>query len=672
MVAGILLVTHCLGVQASEAAELRSVEAVCAQYPERVEHLFDALNLDYPGLEAVKAAFEAGDEPAACTALLAYYEGAATAGWLRIEAVAEGEGRVESADAILDGTFSAYRLTARVPRRADGGLDWTYNGPDGDLEWGWGINRQFWVTTLFDTYRLTGNRDYIRGLNRMLSDWIVSSPYPGEKSNTPQWRGLEVFFRIAHVWPAVFFGLQNVPEFTPALRILMLSSVPDHAHYNVSFHASGGNWITMELSGAATAGACWPEFRDADAWFTYAFNRMAPEITAQVYPDGVQKELTSHYHRVALRKFDDFQALAERAGRPLPEAYKKGLEPMYGYLAYAMRPSGFGPMNNDSDLDFTRPEVLAQVERFARPDWTYIATNGAEGTPPEGLPSVVFPWAGQVVMRSGWDADAHWAFFDIGPMGSGHRHFDKLHLSVSAYGRDILVDGGRFTYVGGPWRDYFVGSASHNLVLVDGNGQRPHAYEAEAPVTGQYRLSPEMDLAFGAFDGSFSDVEGQVAHTRAVAYLRGRYWVVVDRIDTDRPRTIQPLWHFHPTCTVAVEDGQAVSTDEGQGNVRIQPASALDWNVEIIKGRETPSIQGWWSREYNLKEPSPCVAYTATIDASISFAWVIVPAKGVVPSVTAAIESETADSVNVRVQVGDAPAETVHVPLSADALAQCP
>lgn len=33
-------------------------------------------------------------------------------------------------------------------------------------------------------------------------------------------------------------------------------------------------------------------------------------------------------------------------------------------------------------------------------------------------PSSLFPWAGQVVFRSGYDADATWAFFDIGPYGS--------------------------------------------------------------------------------------------------------------------------------------------------------------------------------------------------------------------------------------------------------------
>ncbi len=48
------------------------------------------------------------------------------------------------------------------------------------------------------------------------------------------------------------------------------------------------------------------------------------------------------------------------------------------------------------------------AKTYARPDWTYITSNGTEGEKPDYGPSVIFPWAGQFVMRSGWDADALW------------------------------------------------------------------------------------------------------------------------------------------------------------------------------------------------------------------------------------------------------------------------
>jgi hypothetical protein len=52
---------------ADDDLDPRSVEWVCASAPERVRALFDSLNLERPGLEAVKRAVGAGDYPTACT-----------------------------------------------------------------------------------------------------------------------------------------------------------------------------------------------------------------------------------------------------------------------------------------------------------------------------------------------------------------------------------------------------------------------------------------------------------------------------------------------------------------------------------------------------------------------------------------------------------------------------
>ena len=632
MMAGLIIAAQLCTVAASD--DTASIAALCADHPDRIQRLFDALDLDRAGLESVKAAVTAGDWPAACSALVDYYRTGLTASWLRADPPQPGTDRDPAADAILDGIFTLYTVPAKVPLRPDGGLDWAYNGPDGDLEWGWGLNRHYWASTLLRAYEKTGNTAYIEGLDRLMSDWVASNPYPAEKNRTPQWRGLETFSRIGMVWPRVFYALQAVPELTAATRLLMLSSIPDHAHYARNFHAKGGNWITMELNGLAAAAACWPEFKEADAWFDYASNRMLPEIEQQVYPDGAQKELTSHYHRVALFNFARFIELSERAGREaqVPPEFRAGVERMYRYLAYTMRPSGYGPLNNDSNLDHTRPEIRAAADEFERKDWKYIATNGAEGTAPDGLPSVVFPWAGQVIMRNGWGADSHWAFFDAGPLGTGHWHYDKLHLSISAFGRDLLVDAGRYTYQRGPWRSYFVGTSSHNVVMVDGKGQQEYPREATVPMTGNFALEPGYDLVRATYTDGYADLDGAATHTRTVVYIRNQYWVVLDHVDTDRPRTLTALWHFHPDCHVWLEGLSAASTDLDKGNIRIVPAGDLEWHASIVAGQTEPEIQGWYSRIYNEKQPGPCAVYTAAVDGPATFAWVLLPANGPVPT----------------------------------------
>jgi hypothetical protein len=243
----------------------------------------------------------------------------------------------------------------------------------------------------------------------------------------------------------------------------MLSSLPDHARFLKAFHKEEGNWVVSEMTGLATIAVLWPEFENAPSWLDYANDRMKREITAQIYPDGVHSELTTHYHFVMARRFGQFVSLLEHSDRTVDPAFAAVVERMWNYLAYTLRPNGCNPLNNDSDYQRFGVHVDGSARAFARDDWMYIASNGARGRTPDSS-SVVFPWAGHVLMRNGWAPDSHWSFFDIGPWGTGHQHNDKLHLSVTAYGRDLLVDAGRFTYAPGKFRDYFIGSRGHNVI----------------------------------------------------------------------------------------------------------------------------------------------------------------------------------------------------------------
>jgi len=639
-----------------------AVEWVCRNHPERVRALFEALDLDSPGLSAVRQAAESENLPEACRALLEYYREGTTANWLRGPLPEPGEGTIPEAEAVRNDTFTFYTLTDRVPRTDSGGLDWHYRGPNDDKEWAWALNRHFHLARLLEAYRKTGNPIYVRCIDEHIRDWVTANRYPGEQSSTGPWRGLEAHFRVRH-WAQVFYALQGAPEFSPVARVLLLSSIPEHAHYLRHFHAAAGNWVAMEMHALAVAGACWPEFREAKSWVQYATTRMCSEISQQVYPDGTQKELTSGYHWVTLANFESFAETVEKAGFTLPTEFPETIERMWNYLAHTIRPDGYGPLNNDSDRAFNRERVIQRAREPGREDWIYIATNGSEGKPPEGQPSIFFPWAGQLIMRSGWDADAHWAFFDVGPMGIGHRHWDKLHLSIAAYGRDILVDSGRYTYVGGPFRKYFVGSAAHNLILVDGHGQKEHAWDTDKPLTDRCRIENDYDVAQGTFDDGYEGVEGKAIHSRAVVYLRGKYWIVVDTIETDRPRKIQTLWHFHPECTVTIQGDSVLTTDPDKGNLRIVPSRGLNWEVHLVEGQEEPEIQGWWSRGYNHKEPCATAVYSTEIEKTTTLAWVLAPARGPVGDAFLNLTEQGKDELGIQV-TGDEIADSLVISLA--------
>ncbi len=653
-----------LAVRSEDAPDPHSVEWVCQHAPERVRVLFDSLNLEHRGFDKVKQAVAAGDYPAACTALVAYYRSANTAKWLRYKPVDDTGNGDPQIDPMLTDEFGFYGDRAKVPRTASGNLQWSYNGPKNDPEWGWSLNQQDYFNALLSAYVRTGKRAYVEKIDADVRDWVVSNPHPERMTKQGPWRGIEVSSR-ARTWVNVFYGLQMIDAFSPAARILMLSSIVEHAQYLMVFHRrDANNWAVGEVSALGIIGCAWPEFRDAGGWREYSQEQVGRQMGMVVYPDGAETELTAMYHRGVTEGFDNYIRTFRQFNQPVADSLNVVVKRMWSYLAYTLRPDGTTPENNDSDRRDIRDKLIAAAEAYDRPDWEYIATNGKKGNKPRIGPSVTFPWAGHTIMRNGWDADAQWSFFDAGPFGTAHQHYDELHLSIDAYGRALLVDAGRFSYNKGPFRDYFVSTAAHNTILVDGANQNQTPQRAERPMAGaDYGTTDDFDFARGTFDAGYQGVKGRAVHTRTVVYVHDAFWIVADRIETDRARAVKALWHFAPGCNAVVEGRTVASKDADKGNLRVVPVGGMAWKAKVVAGAENP-IQGWYSGYYTEKEPNPTAVYIADIPGTTTFAWVLVPARGEVPQVDATVLSSREDRIEVRVQVGAEKAYVVMVPMN--------
>jgi hypothetical protein len=637
---------------ARDKPEQHTVEWFVREQPQRMRALFDNLNLHYPGLDEVRTAYSIGDYAGACEALLAYYRVPRGAQWLRRPKVHDAGTTDAAAEAVMQDRFTFYAAEGTLKRSSNGAIDWTDRGPRRDQAWAASLNTLSYFGTLTGGYLRTGRTAYVERLDADLRDWIVSNPMPSRMKSDGPWRGTEVAAR-ARTWMSAFYALQLCDAFSPAARLMMLSSISEHAQYLMLFHRrEAGNWAVTEITGLATIATAWPELNDAAGWRRYTQEQIGRQMEEQVYRDGAQTELATTYHRVAAENFDTYIATFSEFGYAVPDSLRQNVQKMWSYLALTIRPDGTTPENNDSDRRDVRETLLAAARTYDRPDWVYIATGGRSGVAPAAGPSFTFPWAGQSVMRSNWGPDAQWSFFDFGPYGTAHQHADKLHLSIDAYGRPLLVDAGRYNYQPGKMRDYFTGSASHNVILIDGKGQKPNRLRARDPVqTSEYGSQGEWDYARGIFASGFDGVSGNAVHTRTVIYVRDRFWVVADRIETDRPRIIETLWHFGPECTARLEGRTVVTIDEDAGNLRIAPVGGVSWRPEIVAGVEKPAPQGWYSGLFNERIPNATAIYRAEIPGTTTFAWVLLPARGKVPDVTTTIVESSPERIELRVRI---------------------
>lgn len=643
--------------------EATDIESVLTRWPERVDLLFDALDLERDGLGGVKPALEAGRRAEACQALIAYYRGPGRCQWILDRLPEPVEQHEERAAEVSDGDVRVANAVGTVPEREHEAWDWNYRGPNRDREYAYELNRHPYFTQLLLGYRASGEEEYAATFDKVVRDWVLHTVCPGdEHQNWWTWRVLETGLRVRH-WAPAFHGFADSDAFSPVARLLMLSSLVEHGRYIRRHHWQNHNHALMEHAGLNLLALAFPEFKEAADWHQYVRDEMLSEIEQQVYPDGAHDELSSSYHWCSLSNYEQFAADCRAAGRDVGKDYHHRLERLYDYWVGLVRPTGSLPQNNRSN--FMRPARIVQkaATTYQRPDWRYIVTNGREGDPPAGAPSRMAPWAGHLVSRSGWEEDALWSLFDVGPAGHGLVHADALHFSASAYGKDFLVDSGKFWHERGQWLNYALSSRSHNVILPDGCEQKPLPKKTDTPLAeDHWAITDTFDFARGTHS-LYKDLDGEAAHTRIVVFLRDLGWVVVDRMRSDRPRELMAMWRFRPEREVELQANGALSTTDTEGaNLSITPVGPVQWRAALCRGQEKPHLQGWYSWGNAAWAPNPCAELRGKVGEDTTFAWILLPTpEGDAPvpagttlhveNRTASLAFATAGGENIRLQV---------------------
>ncbi len=628
---------------------LVTIEEVWKHQPNRIRSLLHALQIEPSHPDWLNPNIDPGDTLAICRSVLEHLKSVDRSWVIRaIDPMPEEEIRSIAA-AILSDSVEVNGVVDRVPRHEDGTWQWDHLGPHQDAEFAYSLNAQKYLPALYLEWRQSHDAKLVQHFNLIVQDWVTQHPLPNPTDSIflvlkdgatldyrdigeVQWRTLDTGRRLGAAWPQLFFGFYDSPAFSDATKLLMLASMVEQAEYLHQYHKSGHNWTTMEMNGLALVALAFPEFKKANAWSTYALDIMTKEINRQVYPDGVQTEISTKTQWVALRRFESLAVNFSQAGQSIHPKYLSRIEEMYHYLAYCMRPDGHQPLNNDSDREDLRPRVLKAAGKYGRSDWQYIATNGTKGTRPVQGPSITFPWAGISIFRSGWDRDADWSFFDIGPYGTGHQHRDKLHFSLGAFGRDLLVDGGRFTHRNyfsfdpTNWRGYFRSSFSHNVLLIDGHGQNAGPTRAEHPVVADQHFMHrnQFDFASGTFRSGFEFIDDSIEHTRSLLYLKNNTWLAIDQLVLNQPHTVTALWHLAPDLIVKEKADQVIASTAGGISISIVPLGEMDWDLSVIKGQEKPVIQGWYSPDYDVKMANPTLQFKAEINQPVTFLWLMV------------------------------------------------
>ena len=519
-----------------------------------------------------------------------------------------------------DKTIAGYAREVNVDWHfEDGEIDFLFNptveNPPVNHEWLWQFNRQTYWFNLASAYDALADERYALGFKRQLLKWIGQTDAP-KNHNAPgsAWRTIESGLRLLGSWPTAYESFKSSPSIDDVTLVIMIASMHRQSVHLVN-NATKANWLLMEMNGVYTFTSLFPELTDSDSARAFAQQKLLLEIEAQILPDGMHYELSPDYHSVATSTAYNFIMLARAFGREgdIPESFMRSWERAIENPIAMSTPAFTQPRTNDCFTIHTDSFASRGKAVFGdRPEYDFVLTKRAKGYIPWDFTSKVFPYAGFVVMRSDWSADATYLIFDVGALGKGHMHQDKLSINLYKGGEELIFDDGGGQYEESEARWYAISGCDHNTVLVDGLPEKRKMPEMlDEPVDSGFVTNERYDYAFGeytdTFGRKFDNLSRPATWRREVMFMKPDMFVVVDRLKTadGNPHDYELLFQLDTTEYERPEGykNAVVSRYGRKYDVLIIP---LDdgGELSLVSGRTEPTYRGWYNgrNEANLHE----------------------------------------------------------------------
>ena len=555
------------------------------------------------------------------------------------------ETRPEKIDALLSGRFEFNHETHELREP----IAWLHN-PSTDVEWHILLHKFYYAVGLGLAFERSGDPRYVQRWAGLIDSWMRVVP-PGFIAADVTGRRVQNWIYSYHHF-VTHAARSSTAHIAPAFHRRLLESIHEQVEYLCANLTPKRNHRTLELYAIFLAGVVFPEMRSAARWRAFAMEQTVANLAGDLLADGVHCELSTDYHHLVLKNALNFRRLASLNGIEVPAALDEALQRGLEFSLHVHKPDGSVPSLSDGDARGFLELLRQGAELYGRADMLYVASGGAQGTPPLRR-AVHFEASGYSVVRSDWGddaapfADAHYLVFDSGPLGEGnHGHFDCLNFELAAFGRSLIVDPGRYTYSEAGevnWRVFFRGTAAHNTVCVDGRQQTRYVPKPikdgsrHSPGAVRHKISgpaPDAHLAerfhsahIDLLHGRARSHEYDAVHDRCIVFVDRSYWIVSDWLRAPQPHDYALNFQLGAPAQGHTE----LSID---GGARLRSPSLLMLQPERA-GVQAALRAGWVSARYGDKVAAPALRSTL-VASDAEFDTVLLPWKEHEPRATLA------------------------------------
>lgn len=523
------------------------------------EELFAQMDLDRPGMEAVRAAVQAQLWGEAALALRDYYRFSAGVSNPLVNLLGTTLSAAEQTTAEEALPENGYRFKVSTFVDSDGrpysymnetgdGIDWSLHA-DGDQELRGQLHRHQWFVAQAKAWYMTGDERFITSWMNTYDDWWETHPAPASypQANPPAdavgWVPLSVAARVQDMC-----SLMEYYRWSDSFMPVYLTRFLDRLAFQVEFiknnYWEDSNHRISQAQAVTLAGLLFPEMKHAAEWVTNGSTILNEEIVKQYYPDGWLKDNDLHYHIGSIESFRQAMLVAaanNQSGR-FPADYIAALRKMVEvekyliYPNYAMYNNAAGDYNYSTpNFGDTRPtswtrNILLRHMRNYRdlfPDdqeLKWLASQGAEGkAPAAGIKC--FDDGGHYTIRNGWTPESTMMTLvncGVTPKEQWHRQWDNGNFELYVAGRQFFPDSGVFSYGGttesNKNRNTYARTDYHSTLTLDNRNV--------TACRGKCLLAEERaDYDLLVLENpSYADL----THRRSVWFVDKRFFVILD------------------------------------------------------------------------------------------------------------------------------------------------
>lgn len=620
-----------------------SAAANPATNPTRIadQELFDALDLERPGLVKIHDAVSKGDYSAAARAWADYFRTREQptlhfsrdtwAEFVRQEFPQLVAPIIAGAEEVVQHRLT--NATVTIPVK-DGRIVWLHN-PTRDSAWIGAVGTPWYLEPVGRAYLLTRDECYAQSFAWFFDQWYDNQDALREHQGG---MGFDPLYHAYYPGVRLRIFLDNCyccaasPALTPEIHVKMLKQTLGSCAWLFAHNRNyrRGNQQVAAVVGLGLAGLFLPEFKDAKRWLELAETRMKEHLKRDFFADGGHKELCTQYHKTCLRDTAFVALTAKANGQPGlfddPEAGPL-LVRSINWLGQLVMPTGETPPLHSAvySKDWA-VYLLMGARHFGRPDFLWLANRvwsrglvpnqkaplahaiyllnehmGRSAVPdllpekPSGL-SVHLEESGFAVMRTGWQEDDRYLVFQHGRANTGHAYPGALHFLLEMNGELIATGPGSPRSYRHPAYRYCYSTRSHNTVSIDLasypkiNGAAPGGrLRTYADLPGAWYVS-------GSHDGYKKSKDAVVV--RQLLVIKDGPIVVSDQVIGGEGG--KAYWSFHTPLRLALTDGKKVRLS-GRASYVLAPA----FPDEII---EAKTEQHWMAVLPGDCQPGDCGA----------------------------------------------------------------